>query len=389
MNGYGSHTYSFWNAKGERRRVKFHFKTQRGHRHYASAEAAELVGKSRETYQEELFGGIEAGRFPRRKMQVQLMKEADAEKTPFNPFDLTKVWPHKDFPVIDVGMMELNRNPDNYFTQIEMAAFSPSNAVPGVGFSPDKMLQARVFSYADAHRYRLGTRYEALPVNAPRRPVHNYNKDRAMRFFDNFVAKPDAFYEPNSFDGPQQDPSVAEPPLRISGDAARYNHREGNDDFGQARAPFELFDAGQRNRLFQNVADAMHGVPGRDRRAPGRAVRSRASRIRQGSARGSGADPRRRQADRGRVVRRCGRRPDRLLRPPVFTLSPVAGLISPRIRVTLPALRKVGARACMIGRKFRGRWCSYLRSRSCSKPGSGTASSPSAGDCWRWSLGPR
>jgi catalase len=262
MNGYGSHTYSFWNKDGERHWVKFHFKTMQGHEHFTNAEAAEVVGNSRESYQEALFGAIERGAFPRWAMFVQLMPEADAAKTSYNPFDLTKVWPHADYPLIPVGVLELNRNPDNYFAEIEQAAFSPSNAVPGIGFSPDKMLQARVFAYADAHRHRLGTHYEALPVNAPKCPVHHYHKDGSMRFFHNDTGNPDAYYEPNSFNGPVQDPSVAEPPLRISGDAARYDHREGNDDFRQPRALFELFDDGQRQRLFSNVAAAMAGVPG-------------------------------------------------------------------------------------------------------------------------------
>ncbi|HSR08353.1 MAG TPA: catalase [Bryobacteraceae bacterium] len=261
MNGYGSHTYSLWNAKGERFWVKFHFKTQQGHRFLTNAEASAVVGQTRESYQEDLYGSIDRGDFPRWTMQVQIMPEADAEKTPYNPFDLTKVWPHADYPLIEVGTVELNRNPENYFAQIEQAAFSPSNKVPGIGYSPDKMLQARVFSYADAHRHRIGTHYESLPVNAPKCPVHHYHKDGAMRFFDNNTANPDAYYEPNSFGGPVQDPSVAEPPLHISGDAARYNHREGNDDFAQPRALFRLFDEGQRSRLFSNIATAMQGVP--------------------------------------------------------------------------------------------------------------------------------
>jgi catalase len=261
MNGYGSHTFSMWNANNERYWVKFHFKTQQGHKHFTNGEAADVVGKSRESYQEDLYGAIERKEFPRWTMQIQVMAEADWDKTPFNPFDLTKVWPHGDFPLIEVGTVELNRNPDNYFAEIEQAAFSPSNVVPGIGWSPDKMLQARIFAYADAHRHRLGTHYEALPVNAPRCPMAHYHKDGAMRFFQNDTGNPDAYYEPNSFDGPVQDPSVAEPPLRISGDADRYNHREGNDDFSQVRALFRLFDAGQRQRLFNNVADATKGVP--------------------------------------------------------------------------------------------------------------------------------
>ncbi|WP_149540006.1 catalase [Siccirubricoccus phaeus] len=261
MNGYGSHTYGLWNEAGERFWVKFHFKTRQGHKHYTNAESVEVIGRSRESYQEALFSAIERGDFPRWTLQVQIMPELEAERTPYNPFDLTKVWPHKDYPPIDLGVLELNRNPENYFAEIEQVAFSPSNFVPGIGASPDKMLQARIFSYADAHRYRLGTHYEALPVNQPRCPVHHYHKDGAMRFFDNNTKTPDAYYEPNSMGGPVQDPGVAEPPLRISGDAARYDHRAGNDDFSQPRALFALFDAGQRQRLFSNIAEAMGRVP--------------------------------------------------------------------------------------------------------------------------------
>ncbi len=159
MNGYGSHTFLMWNKKNERFWVKFHFKTQQGHEHYTNEEAVQVTGETREKYQEELFGAIERGDFPRWNLKIQVMPEADAEKTPYNPFDLTKVWPHGDYPLIDVGVLELNTNPDNYFQYIENAAYSPSNVVRGIGFSPDKVLQARIFSYADAHRYRLGTHY--------------------------------------------------------------------------------------------------------------------------------------------------------------------------------------------------------------------------------------
>ncbi len=260
MNGYGSHTFSFLNDAGERFWVKFHFKTQQGHKHWTNAEAAEVVGRTRESTQEDLFGAIERGEFPKWRLFVQVMPETDAEKTPYNPFDLTKVWPHGDYPLIEVGEMELNRNPDNYFAEIEQAAFSPSNIVPGIGFSPDKMLQARIFAYADAHRYRLGTHYEALPVNTPRCPVRHYHKDGPMRFFAN-NPNPDAYYEPNSFGGPVEDPRAKEPALKISGDADRYDHREGNDDYAQPRALFNLFDEGQKKRLFANIAAAMEGVP--------------------------------------------------------------------------------------------------------------------------------
>jgi catalase len=194
-------------------------------------------------------------------MQVQIMPEADVGKHWYNPFDLTKVWPHADYPPIDIGSFELNRNPENYFQEIELAAFSPSNIVPGISWSPDKMLQARIFSYADAHRYRLGTHYEMLPVNQARCPVHHYHKDGPMRFFEQKTGSTDAYYEPNSFAGAVQDERYAEPALKISGDAERYNHRDGNDDYRQVTALFNLFDEGQRARLFLNCAEAMWGVP--------------------------------------------------------------------------------------------------------------------------------
>jgi catalase len=260
INGYGSHTYSLINADNERFWVKFHFKTLQGHQYWTNAEAAEVVGRTRESTQEDLYNAIQDGAFPKWRMEIQVMPESDAEKTPYNPFDLTKVWPHGDYPMMEVGIMELNRNPDNYFTEVELAAFSPSNIVPGIGFSPDKMLQARIFSYADAHRYRLGTHYESLPINAPKCPVNHYHKDGKMRYIPNFP-NPDAYYEPNSFDGPKENPDFAEPPLKISGDAARYNHREGNDDFGQPRGLFNLFDEGQKGRLFTNIAESMQDVP--------------------------------------------------------------------------------------------------------------------------------
>jgi catalase len=261
MNGYGSHTYSFISADNERFWVKFHFKTQQGHKFHTNEEAAEIIGRTRESYQEELFGAIERGEFPKWILYVQVMPEEDALKTSYNPFDLTKVWPHGEYPLIEVGVMELNRNPDNYFTDIEQAAFSPSNIVPGISFSPDKMLQARIFSYADAHRYRLGTHYESLPVNRPKSGVAHYHKDGHMRFFDNFKENPDAYYEPNSFGGPKENSKYAEPPLKISGDADRYNHREGNDDYSQPRALFKLFNDEQKARLFSNIAASMAGVP--------------------------------------------------------------------------------------------------------------------------------
>ena len=260
INGYGSHTYSFLNAANERFWVKFHFKTLQGHKHWTNTQAAQVVGQSRETTQDDLFHAIENRDFPKWKVQVQIMPEADAGKHWYNPFDLTKVWPHGDYPPIDVGVFELNRNADNYFAEIEQAAFSPSNIIPGIGFSPDKMLQARIFSYADAHRYRLGTNYEALPVNAPKCPVHNYHKDGPMRFFSN-NAPVNAYYEPNSFGGPSENKQLAEPPLKISGDADRFNHRDGNDDYRQPGDLYRLLPKEGQERLCDNIRDAMQGVP--------------------------------------------------------------------------------------------------------------------------------
>jgi len=262
MNGYGSHTYSLWNDKGERFWVKFHFKTEQGHAYYTNAEAANLIGKTRESYQEALFGSIEQGKFPKWKMQIQIMPEAEAEKTSYNPFDITKVWPHAEYPCIDIGYFELNKNAENYFAEIENAAYSPSNVVPGISYSPDKMLQARIFSYADAHRHRLGTHYENIPVNRPKSPVNHYHRDGQMNTYGGIkTGNPDVYYEPNSFDGPVEEPRAKEPPLKISGDAARYNHREGNDDFVQVTALFNLFDAGEKQRLASNIAEAMAGIP--------------------------------------------------------------------------------------------------------------------------------
>jgi catalase len=260
MNGYGSHTFSFISAQNERYWVKFHFKTQQGIKFHTNRDAEQIVARTRESFQQDLFGAIERGDFPKWKLFVQIMAEQDADKHWYNPFDLTKVWPHGDYPLIEVGVMELNRNADNYFQEIELAAFSPSNIVPGISWCPDKMLQARIFSYADAHRYRLGTHYEALPVNRPRCPVNNYHKDGPMRFFDP-ATNPDAYYEPNSFNGPVQDERFAEPPLKISGDAARYDHHDGNDDYRQAGDLFRLMGPAAQARLMDNIAEAMRGVP--------------------------------------------------------------------------------------------------------------------------------
>lgn len=260
MNGYGSHAFSFWNDAGERFWVKFHFKTQQGHKHYTNEESAMIIGQTREKYQEELFGAIEEGNFPKWTLYVQIMPEIEAEQTPYNPFDLTKVWPHSDYPLIEVGELELNQNPENYWQYVENAAYSPSNVVPGIGFSPDKVLQARIFSYADAHRYRLGTHYEALPANAPKSEVNHYHKDGAMRFFDNGNKNPDAYYEPNTKGGPVEDKSIEEPPMQVSGDIMRYEENDTYGDYKQAGDLFRLMDNDQQKRLVSNIAAAMKGV---------------------------------------------------------------------------------------------------------------------------------
>ena len=221
-------------------------------------EADKIIATDRESHQRDLFEAIEKKNFPKWNVKVQVMTEKEAHKTSYNPFDLTKVWPHGEFPLIDVGVVELNRNPDNYFADVEQSAFSPANVVPGIGHSPDKMLQFRVFSYADAHRYRLGVNYESLPVNKPRCPVSHYHKDGPMRFDGNDGGAVN--YEPNSRGGPVEDHKYKEP-LKIDGDADRYDHREGNDDYTQAGNLYRLFDDDQKDRLHKAIAGAMCGVP--------------------------------------------------------------------------------------------------------------------------------
>jgi catalase len=259
VNGYGSHTYSLINDEGKRVWVKFHFKTKQGIETITNKEAEEIVGKDRESNQRDLFENIEDGNFPKWSFEIQVMSEDQAKESNFNPFDLTKVWPHSDYPMIKVGEMTLNENPKNYFNEIEQASFSPSNVVPGIGFSPDKMLQARIFSYPDAHRYRVGTHYEMLPVNRPIVEVNTYNADGSMNFEQR--ERTDAYYEPNSFDGPVEDKKYSEPPLEVGNIADRYDHRVGNDDFTQVRALFNLMSDNQKEQLFSNIKDAMDGVP--------------------------------------------------------------------------------------------------------------------------------
>ena len=256
MHGFGSHTYSFINDKNERFWVKFHFRTQQGIKNLTDAEAAAIVAQDRESSQRDLYESIEKGDFPKWTLFVQIMSEQEANTVPYHPFDLTKVWPKGDYPLIEVGEFELNRNPDNYYAQVEQAAFAPNNLVPGISFSPDRMLQARLFNYADAQRYRLGVNHNLIPVNQPKCPVMNNHRDGQMRVDDNFGSLP--HYEPNSFGQWQQQPQYAEPPLALNGAADRWDFRQDDDDyFSQPRALFNLMNEEQKQALFNNTAAAM------------------------------------------------------------------------------------------------------------------------------------
>ena len=260
MHGFGSHTFSFINAQNERYWVKFHLRTQQGIKNLTDEQSEAIIGKCRESHQRDLYESIEKKDFPRWTLFVQVMPELDAEKLPYHPFDLTKVWYHGDYPLIEVGVMELNRNPDNYFAEVEQAAFNPANVVPGIGFSPDKMLQGRLFSYGDAQRYRLGVNHHLIPVNAARCPFHSYHRDGAMRVDGNYGST--RTYEPNSYGEWRQQPEFAEPPLKISGDAAHWDYREDDADyFTQPGKLFRLMKPDEQERLFANTARAMGDAP--------------------------------------------------------------------------------------------------------------------------------
>jgi len=252
MHGFGSHTFSFINAKNERFWVKFHFICQQGIKNLTDTEAEEIIGKNRESHQQDLYEAIENSEFPKWTLKVQIMPEHEASGVPYNPFDLTKVWPHKDYPLIEVGVMELHRNPENFFAEVEQSAFNPASVVPGIGFSPDKMLPARLFSYADSPRYRLGVNLYQIPVNAPRCPAHHYHRDGTMRVDGNFGGTKG--YEPNSLGEWQQQPDFSEPPLALEGAADHWNHREDSDYYSQPGALFRLMSAAQQQALFGNTA---------------------------------------------------------------------------------------------------------------------------------------
>ena len=258
MHGFSSHAYSFINKEGKRYWVKFHFKTQQGIKNLTDEEAAAIIAKDRESSQKDLFEAIERGDLPKWDMKIQIMTEEQANASKRNPFDLTKTWSQKEYPLIDVGVLELNRNPENYFAEVEQSAFSPSTIVPGIGFSPDRMLQGRLFSYTDTQRYRLGVNYASIPVNAPKFKANTYHRDGYMRVESNGSK---VEYEPNSQGEWKEQREYAEPPLKIYGDAYRYDHREDDDDYyTDARALFNLMTDAQKQVLFENTARDMNGV---------------------------------------------------------------------------------------------------------------------------------
>ncbi len=262
MQGYGSHTYQWINDAGERFWVKYHFRSNQGVNAMTGDEAERLAGSDSDYYIRDLYENIDAGNFPSWDLHVQIMPYADAKDYRFNPFDLTKVWPHADYPLVKVGTMTLNRNPENYFAQIEQAAFAPSNFVPGIAASPDKMLQARIFSYADAHRYRVGTNHAQLPVNAPKNQVHNYSQNGTARYTFNDASTPN--YAPNSKDG-----AAAVEPATVGGGwendgaltlSAHSLHAE-DSDFGQAGTMYrDVFDDGAKARFLDTITGAVGGV---------------------------------------------------------------------------------------------------------------------------------
>ncbi|MBS1486126.1 MAG: catalase [Bacteroidetes bacterium] len=259
MHGFGSHTFSLINKNGVRHWVKFHFVTQQGIENLSNEEARKTVGGDRESHQRDLFESIEKGNFPKWKFKIQVMTEEQANQHYHNPFDLSKVWPHKEFPLIDVGEFELNRNPENYFAEVEQAAFNPAHIVPGIGFSPDKMLQGRLFSYGDAQRYRLGVNHAQIPVNAPKCPYHSYHRDGAMRVDGNFGGTKG--YEPNSYGQWEEQPQYKESLLALHGGAGHWNFCEDDHDYyTQPGNLFRLMTNEKKQILFSNTAAEVGGA---------------------------------------------------------------------------------------------------------------------------------
>ena len=256
LHGFGSHTYSLINAMGERVWCKFHFKSMQGIKNTMDDDAARLIGQDRESHQRDLFDSIAKGDFPKWRVCVQVMTQAQADTFRWNPFDLTKVWPHKEFPLIEVGVMELNRNPENYFAEVEQAAFKPSALVPGIGPSPDKMLQARLMSYADTHLHRLGVNHHQVPVNKPRCPVMNYIRDGALTS-GSYGAAPN--YWPNTVPGaPQPNPSYADPAWNLGQTIVdRFDSTTDHDDYTQPGNLYRMFDDAHRDRLTTRIAGGL------------------------------------------------------------------------------------------------------------------------------------
>jgi catalase len=260
MNGYSSHTYKWHNAKGESFWVKYHFKTEQGIQNLTRQEAEVMKGKDPDHATRDLFDSIKRGEYPAWRLEMQIMTPEQAAKFRFDPFDITKVWPHADFPPMVIGRLVLNKNPENYFAEVEQSAFSPANFVPGIAASPDKMLQGRLFSYHDTHRHRLGPNYHLLPVNAPKAcRVDNYQRDGAMRSDGNFGGNPN--YYPNSFGGPEPKLEIAEPQFGVSGKAGRQKYIHPNDDFVQAGVLYKkvMTDA-DREHLVGNIVDHLGGA---------------------------------------------------------------------------------------------------------------------------------
>lgn len=263
MHGFSSHTFSFINKENERFYVKFHFKTQQSIKNFTDAEAAEMKSKDMDFAQRDLVENIDRGNFPKWDMKIQVMTEAESKTYPINPFDLTKVWPHGDYPLIDVGVIELNKNPDNYFQDVEQAAFAPAHVVDGIGFSPDKMLQGRILSYPDAQRYRLGANYEQIPVNRCPFATNNYQRDGQMRVDGNGGSAPNYF--PNSFDNIVVDEAYKEPSLNLDSNVAGWFDRnaEGeNDHYTQPGNLYRLLVPEQQDNLVHNIVGAMSGIDG-------------------------------------------------------------------------------------------------------------------------------
>lgn len=261
MHGFGSHTFSLISEENKRTWVKFHWRTEQGIENLTNEEAAEIVANDRESHQRDLHDAIERGDFPRWKFYVQIMTQEQAKNHHENPFDISKVWSHKDYPLIEVGELELNRNPENYFAEVEQAAFAPTHLVPGVALSPDKLLQGRLFSYGDAQRYRLGVNHNHIPVNKPKVPVSDYHRDGMMRVDGNYGST--TSYEPNSYGHWHQQADAAEPPLDLFGPMDAWDPKDDptDDTFYQPGDLYRLMTEDKRALLISNTADDIGPAP--------------------------------------------------------------------------------------------------------------------------------